>query len=247
MQQIKLPNMISIILPVFNEGKNIKKQIDAIKKSVVASHEVLIVYDFDEDDTVPVVKKLQKKLNNVKLVKNIFGRGVIPAVKTGFEKAQGDYLVVMPADLADNPKTIEEMYDKIQEGYDIVCATRYAKGGKKIGGGFLKTMLSRVAGLATPLFLGIPITDVANGFKMYRKRVIDTISIESDGGWEFAMEMVIKANKLGFKISEVPTVWRDRAQGKSKFRLLKWLPKYIRWYLLGVGYRLNINGQDILL
>lgn len=238
---------LSIILPVFNEGKNIVKQIAEIENSVKIDQEVLIVYDFDEDDTVPVVKKLQKKLKNITLVKNIFGQGVIAAVKTGFEKACGDYLIVMPADLADNPKTINKMYDKIQEGYDIVCATRYGRGGAKIGGPFIKTFLSRIAGLATPLLLGIPTTDIANGFKMFRRKVINQINIESDGGWEFAMEMLIKANKLGFKISEVPTIWRDRRQGKSKFKLIKWLPKYIRWYLVGIGYRLNIHGLDILL
>ena len=232
--------MISIILPVFNEGENIKSQIEAIEKSVDSPHEVLIVYDFDQDDTVPVVKKLQKELKSVRLIKNIFGRGIVNAVKTGFEKSRGDFLVVMPADLADNPDTINKMYRKIKTGYDVVCATRYSRGGAKIGGPFIKTILSKLAGLMTPLLLGIPITDIANGFKMYRRKAIDKINIESDGGWEFAMEMIIKANKLGFKISEVPTVWRDRTQGKSKFKLLKWLPKYIRWYLVGIGYRLNI-------
>lgn len=233
---------LSIILPVFNEGKNIKNQIDAIEKSIDFAHEVLIVYDFDKDDTVPPVLKLQQKYPNVKLVKNIFERGIINAVKTGFAKSHGEFLVVMPADLADNPDTINKMYKKINQGYDIVCATRYGRGGAKIGGSFIKTILSRLAGLTTPVLLGIPTTDIANGFKMYRRKVIDKINIESDGGWEFAMEMIIKANKLGFKISDVPTVWRDRTQGKSKFKLLKWLPKYIRWYLVGIGYRLNIHG-----
>lgn len=238
--------MISIILPVFNEGKNIKDQIDTIEQSVAAEHEILVVYDFDEDDTVPVAKNLAKKYASVRLVKNIFGRGIINAVKTGFKKASGQYVVVMPADLADNPQTIVKMYKKIQQGWDIVCATRYGGGGAKLGGPKIKTFLSRMAGLSTPLLLGIPTTDIANGFKMYRRKVIDAIKIESDGGWEFAMEMVIKAKKLNFKISEVPTVWRDRTQGKSKFKLIKWLPKYIRWYLVGIGYRLNIHGLDIL-
>ena len=233
---------LSIILPVFNEGKNIKSQIDAIEKSIDLDHEVLIVYDFNGDDTIPVTKKLAQKYTSVRLIKNIFGKGIINAVKTGFEKSHSEFLVVMPADLADNPDTINKMYKRIYRGFDIVCATRYGRGGAKIGGPFIKTLLSKLAGLMTPLLLGIPITDIANGFKMYRRKVIDKINIESDGGWEFAMEMIIKANKLGFKISEVPTVWRDRTQGKSKFKLLKWLPKYIRWYLVGIGYRLNIHG-----
>lgn len=233
--------MISIILPVYNEGKNIAKQIRAIEGKIKNSHETLIIYDFDADDTVPVVKKIQNKNRSVKLIKNIFGRGLINAVKSGFSKARGEVLVVMPADLADNPSTVVKMFKKIEEGFDIVCATRYAKGGKKIGGGIVKTTLSRIAGLLTPVMLGIPTTDIANGFKMYRKKVIDDIKIKSSGGWEFSVELIVKANQKGYMIGEVPTIWLDREHGKSKFKLLKWLPYYLKWYLLGIFYRLKID------
>lgn len=229
--------MISIILPVYNEGKNIKRQLGEIFSTVKNPYEVLIIYDFDGDDTVSVVKKLIKKQKMVFLIKNIFGKGLINAVKTGFQKTKGSFVVVMPADLADDPNTINKMYEKIQQGFDIVCATRYGRGGSKIGGPLLKTILSRIAGLATPLLLGIPTTDIANGFKMYRKEVIDKIKINSTGGWEFSTELLIKAHHQGFKISEVPTVWKDRTLGKSKFKLLKWLPKYLRWYLWGIVLR----------
>lgn len=232
---------ISIILPVFNEGKNISKQIEELEKIIKYKHEIIIVYDFKEDDTVPFIKKLQKKYKFLRLVKNNLGRGVINAVKTGFSSSSGDAVVVMPADLADNPQTINIMFQKLEQGFDIVCATRYAKGGEKIGGGFLKTSLSRVAGLMTPLLLGIPTTDIANGFKLYRKNVLENIKIESRGGWEFSMEIVIKAHKAGLKICDVPTIWKDRVSGKSKFKLLKWLPYYLRWYLLGIFYRLKID------
>ena len=232
---------ISVILPVFNEGENITKQIFALEKDLKNPHEILIVYDFNEDNTIPFAQKLCKKYKTVQLVKNIFGRGVINAVKTGIKNAKGEVVVIMPADLADDPNTINRMFEKISRGYDIVCATRYSKGGKKIGGEYLKTTLSRFAGLMTPLLLGIPTTDISNGFKMYKRGVLDRIKIESAGGWEYSCEIVIKAHHSGFKIGEVPAIWRDRTRGKSKFKLLKWLPKYIRWYLYGILLRLNIN------
>ena len=278
---------LSIVLPVYNEGKIIIKQIEDLEKKLKYRHEILVIYDFEQDTTVPYIKKLQTKykqsfssnkqsfssnknlsfaqnfdsrsarikqslwpspsknstagLESLRGLKNIYGRGVINAVKTGFKKFTGEAVVVMPADLADDPETINRMFKKFLQGYDIVCATRYAKGGRKIGGGFLKTALSRTAGIMTPLLLGIQTTDIANGFKMYRRKVIESMKIESTGGWEYSTEMVIKAHRAGFKIGEVPTIWRDRTSGKSKFKLLKWLPKYIRWYLWGILLRLNVN------
>ena len=239
---MKSGDLISIVLPVYNEGKNIVKQLGLIEKGVKINHEILIIYDFDQDDTVPAVKKARSKYPSVHLVKNNIAPGLIGAVKTGLKSAKGDFVVVMPADLSDNPKTINVMYQKIKEGYDVVCATRYGNGGRKIGGGILKTTLSRLAGRLTPLLLAIPTTDIANGFKMYRKVILDKIKIESTGGWEFSTEIIIKANNLGFKIAEVPTVWRDRTSGKSKFKLLKWLPKYFKWYIFGIYLRFFRKG-----
>ncbi len=230
---------ISIVLPVFNEGGNIEEQIKLIESGVSEKHEILVVYDFDGDNTVDAVKRIQKIYKNLHLVKNLYGRGLIKAVKTGFKKASGNFVVVMPADLADNPKTIEKMYEMAKDGFEIVCATRYSRGGAKIGGPFLKTLFSKTAGLATPFFLGINITDIANGFKMYKKNILKEIKIESTGGWEFSTEIIVKAHNLGYKITEVPTVWKDRVVGKSKFKLLRWLPKYMRWYLLGLWWRVK--------
>lgn len=231
--------LISIVTPVYNEKENITWAIETIDKKLNYPYEVLVVYDFDEDNTVPVVKKLQKKFKDVRLVKNNLGRGVINAIRAGFKSAKGEIIVVMVPDKADNPNTINKMYRKLQEGYDVVCATRYTKGGQRIGGGALKSTLSRLAGLSTPLILGIPTTDLTNSFKMYKKEVVDNIEIETDGGFEFAMELVVKAHNLGYKISEVPTIWRDRLYGVSRFKLFKWLPKYGKLYLMGIKFRLQ--------
>ena len=111
---------VSIILPVFNEGENIEKQLLEIEKKLKVTHETLIVYDFDKDNTLPAAKKLQKKIAHLYLVKNMYGRGLISAVKTGFKKSHFETVVVMPADLADNPNTINHMYKKILAGFDEV-------------------------------------------------------------------------------------------------------------------------------
>ncbi len=230
---------LTIIIPVYNEKENIKKAITLIEKKVKIKHKILIIYDSCKDDTLPAVKSLQKKITNIRLIKNNVGnrRGVVNAIKTGFNYVESGAIVVMMADLSDDPSSINNMYKKIIQGYDVVCASRYSKGGGKIGGPFLKSLLSKIAGILTPVLLGIPTKDVTNAYKMYRKEVIDSINIQSTGGFELSMEIVIKAYNQGFKITEVPTIWHDRTSGQSRFKLIAWLPKYIYWYVWGIQKR----------
>lgn len=231
---------LTIIIPVYNEGENVKLAIPQIEKKVKIPHQIFLVYDFPEDNTVPVVKTLQKKFKNLKLLKNSVGngRGVINAIRTGFNQAESEAVVVMMADLADDPETVNKMYQKIKEGCDVVCGTRYSKGGQHLGGPFLKSLLSRTAGLLTPFLLGIPTFDLTNAFKMYRRKIFEKIKIESTGGFELSQEIVTKSHFLGFKICEVPTIWRDRTAGASRFQLKKWLPKYLYWYWWGIKKRI---------
>lgn len=231
----KLP--ISIIVPVLNEGSNITLFLQTLERAIKIKHEVLIIFDFNEDNTVPVARKLKKQFPNIRLVKNDLGPGLINACKTGFMKSKGEFVVVLPGDVTDDPKTINKMYKLAKKEFDIICATRYSLGGKQVGGISLKSILSKLAGITTPLLLGIPTSDLTNGYKMYRRVVLEKINIQSDGGWEFTMEILIKAHLLDFKITETPSIWKERHSGKSKFKLYSWLPRYIYWYWWGFSQR----------
>lgn len=233
---------ISIVIPVYNEGENISIAIDKIEKEVTYPHLINIVYDFDDDTTIPVVNKIQPNYQTkINLVRNKYGRGVLNAIKTGLETAESKFVIVTMADLSDPPSVINEMYKKAEEeNADIVCGSRYMKGGKQIGGPFVKSLMSKCAGLSLYYLAQIPTHDATNSFKLYRKTFLNNMQIESTGGFELGIELVVKAFINGYKICEVPTLWTDRVAGKSNFKLLEWLPSYLKWYFFAFKNR-NIN------
>lgn len=225
---------LSIVIPVYNEGPNILAALSELSRCIRAPHEVLIVYDFDEDDTIPAVRKILPEHEHLRLVKNLYGRGVLKAIRTGFESARHDVILVVMADLSDQLSVVDGMFAKINEGYDIVCGSRYMSGGRQIGGPVFKKLLSRCAGLSLRCLLQFPVHDLTNSFKMYTRKVIRDMQIESTGGFEIGMEILIKAHLKGYRIAETPSVWKDREAGKSNFKLLKWIPKYAYWYFYAV-------------
>ncbi len=224
---------LSIIVPVFHEEKNIIQVIKRINHDVDTSHEILIIYDSVLDPTYIVLKDyLQKNPKSIRLLQSDQGskKGVMNAIKTGFVHAKGNACVVLMADLSDDITQIDTMYHLFEKGWDIVCASRYMKGGKKIGGPFIKTFLSRIAGLTLHYLFRIPTMDSTNAFKLYNRKIFDVITLESTGGFEYSLEIILKAHKKGYKITEIPTVWKDREEGTSNFKMLAWLPQYAKWY-----------------
>jgi dolichol-phosphate mannosyltransferase len=225
----ELDGLLSIVVPVYNEAASIGKLLERIVEHVHVPFEILVVYDFDEDNTLPVVRAAATPALGVRLVKNR-GRGALRAIETGLKESRGRAAVVMMADLSDDLRIVDRMFRLIEEGSSVVCGSRYMKGGQQIGGPFIKGQLSRLAGQSLHLITGIGTRDITNSFKMYGREVLDRFTIESDGGFELGMELTIKAHLAGLRVVEIPSVWTDRADGKSRFKLVRWLPKYLRWY-----------------
>lgn len=224
--------MLDIIVPVFNEAGNIKKLFDEIEKEIRSKKRVSIIYDFEKDTTIPVVKEIMENYTyEIRLIKNKYSQGgVLNAIKTGMEEAEYDKALVMMADLSDKLDVVDSMVAKMDEGYDLVCGSRYMKGGRQNGGPKLKGLFSRTAGVSLHILTRIPTHDVTNSFKMYSKKLLDNIQIESTGGFEIGIEITVKAYIYGYKIAEIPSEWNDRTEGESNFHMWKWLPKYLRWY-----------------
>lgn len=238
---------IEIIIPVYNEGENIVRTLEEIEGKVSHPHRIVVVYDSDQDDTLPPLRRfIASGRAPVRAEKNHYGRGALNAIRTGFETAQGEICLVCMGDLSDDMAAVEDMLGKMDEGCDVVCGSRYMKGGRQIGGPLLKRILSRLAGMTLHWLAGVPTHDATNSFKMYRRSLLEQIQIESSGGFEIGMEILIKAHLLGCKIGEVPSTWRDRSGGESKFRLWKWLPNYLHWYGLALKARFARDKRGLL-
>jgi dolichol-phosphate mannosyltransferase len=229
---------VSLILPVYNEGANIEWVLRGIDEKVsTRPREVLIVYDFEEDDTLPAVRVLQELMPDIRLQRNDLGRGVLKAIRAGFAAARAPYVVVMMADGSDEPEVVDAMLERARAGADLVAASRYMPGGRQLGGPLLKRTLSRLAGLSLHWLGGVPIHDPTSNFKLYSRALLDRVVVESEAGFELALELTVKAYRLGLRLDEVPTTWRDRTAGESRFRFRAWLPHYLHWYWRGMAGR----------
>ena len=227
--------MISLVVPVFNESENIQPFLRDVEAAVHEAHEILLVYDFPEDTTLPAVAAMRPVCANVCLVHNTLGRGVLNALKAGFKASRGDVVIVMMADRSDEPQAVAAMARLVRGGADVVAGSRYMRGGRQEGGPLLKRLLSRMAGVSLHYLAGLPVHDATNNFRAYSRRVVEQIPIEGEVSFALALELTLKAHWRGWRLAEVPTTWRDRTAGQSRFRLWAWLPHYLRWYLRAIG------------
>jgi dolichol-phosphate mannosyltransferase len=222
---------LTLVIPVYNEGANFPSLWDAVSSQIVSPFRALVVYDFEEDNTVPVVQEIiSRGERRLVLVKNDVGRGVVGAIRTGFNHVeQGPVLVVM-ADLSDDLSQVDTMLDYYRQGYKVVVGSRYMRGGQLLDAPPLKGLMSRCAGVTLNWFRRIPTHDATNAFKLYDSQMLKSFAIESKAGFELNLELTVKAFLAGYPIIETPTTWRNRTQGESRFRVWAWLPQYLKWY-----------------
>ena len=228
---------LAIVLPVYNEGEAVEPVLRALSAAVTTSHELVVVYDFDGDTTIPVITRLTGDIPALRGLRNDLGRGVLNAMKAGIAGTSAPYVLISMADGSDEPSVVDPMVALARAGADVVSASRYMRGGHQVGGPLLKRLMSRTAGLTLHWFAGVPTHDPTNNFKLYSRRFLDATTIESEAGFELALELTVKATLDGRRVAEVPTTWRDRTAGQSNFKLRKWLPHYLHWYKVAMRGR----------
>jgi dolichol-phosphate mannosyltransferase len=226
---------LSILLPVRNEGINLHVMLKMLRGMVEVPHEVLVIYDRPDDDSVPVVDNLQHAYPHLRGVLNTIGPGVVNAIRAGVGAARGELILIFAADEVGPVMAIDDMLALADRGCEFVSCTRYAHGGRRLGGSVVGGLLSRTANRLFHLLAGSVLSDSTTGIKMFRRELFERLDLQSRPiGWAVTFEMAMKAEAAGVRMGEVPIISIDRLYGgKSTFRLGPWVGEYMRWFLWG--------------
>ena len=228
----KLP--LEIVIPVYNEGENLINVLQLLDKHVKTNFKVLICYDNDDDDCFTFKETIKKFKFDIEFVKN-FSKGPGPAIKRGLNYGNSDCVVVYPADDSLNCDIVDSMFKEFKNGNDVVVASRFIEGGYMRKCPLVKSIIVRFASFSLYYLSSIPVRDASHGLRLFSRKLLNTVNVESTVGFSYAVELLVKCHRLKKKITEVPALWEERSEGKSRFKLFKWIPQYLKWYLYGLG------------
>jgi len=217
------PDLYSVIIPTYNEKDNLPLIVWLLEQSFQKcgfDFEVIIVEDNSPDGTLEVAKQLQTIYGTSKIcIHSRPGKlGLGSAYRDGLKLCKGNFIFLMDADLSHNPEHIPDFIkEQKKNDFDIITGTRYAKGGGVAGWDLKRILTSRGANLIADLLLRPGISDLTGSFRLYKKEVLEELMLSVRGkAYVFQMEVIVRAKKRGFTVSEVPIVFVDRIYGESK-------------------------------
>lgn len=211
-----------VIIPTYNERENIENIVRKVFSLPTPFH-VLVIDDGSPDGTAEIVKGLQKEFPGQLFIEERRGKlGLGTAYIHGFKWALArryEYIFEMDADFSHDPQDLERLLDACKnKGADVAIGSRYVRGGKVKNWPLGRILMSYFASVYVRLILWINVADTTAGFKCYKRRVLESIDLDSIRfiGYAFQIEMKYTAISKGFKIVEVPITFIDRKEGVSK-------------------------------
>ena len=210
-----------VIIPTYNEKENAERIIRKVMALDGLFH-VLIIDDGSPDCTAQIVKGLQQEFSErLHLLERAGKLGLGTAYLAGFKWALENgfqYIFEMDADFSHNPDDLIHLYNACNNGADVAIGSRYCDGVSVVNWPIGRVLMSYFASKYVRMVLGMRINDTTAGFKCYRRKVLETIDLDNVKmkGYGFQIEMKYTAYKLGFKLKEVPIIFIDRKEGKSK-------------------------------
>lgn len=210
-----------IIIPTYNEIENIEKMVHTVF-SLQAELDLLIIDDNSPDGTATIIKELQKVYSGkLHLLERSGKLGLGTAYIAGFKwgiQHNYTYIFEMDADFSHNPSDLLKLYESCKNGADLAIGSRYKSGVNVVNWPMGRVLMSYFASKYVRLITGLPVHDTTAGFKCYNSRVLKAIDLDKVRfkGYAFQIEMKFTAWKMGYKIEEIPIVFTDRKEGKSK-------------------------------
>ncbi len=212
-------NKALVIIPTYNEKNNIQNVITRLDKYDI---EILIIDDNSPDGTAEIVKNIQQENSHIHLVEREGKLGLGTAYVRGFKWALAhdyDYIMEMDADLSHNPDDLPRLLERCQQpDTDMAIGSRYSQGVNVVNWPLKRLLLSYGASKYTKFITGLKINDPTAGFKCFSRKVLESINLDGikSSGYSFQIEMNFRAWKKGYRISEVPIIFTERTEGKSK-------------------------------
>jgi len=211
---------ILIILPVYNEIENLKRMVEALL-ALPIEKDVLVIDDNSPDGTGDLAEQLSLAMTNVNVLHRAEKMGLGTAYVQGFRWAidkKYDVIVQMDCDFSHNPADVPRLIAEIERGADLAIGSRYVRGGKIVGWGWKRHIISRGGNIYAGLFLGFKVKDLTGGFKAWRREVLETIDLKDayTNGYGFQIETTYKALQAGFAVREIPITFKERESGMSK-------------------------------
>ncbi|HEY7122191.1 MAG TPA: polyprenol monophosphomannose synthase [Solirubrobacterales bacterium] len=214
------PAGVWVILPTYNEAENLERIVAAVLEQLPASGRVLVVDDNSPDGTGEIADRLADSDDSVSVLHRARKEGLGPAYLAGFHVALdggAQRIIEMDADFSHDPAYLPRLIGAA-EHFDLVIGSRYVPGGGVTDWGPMRRFISRGGSGYARIALGLPIHDLTGGFKCYRREVLEAINLDTieARGYAFQVETTYRAIKAGFRVVEIPIVFRDRTDGTSK-------------------------------
>lgn len=206
---------LTVILPTYNERENVPVLISDILHHVHTPVEVLVVDDDSPDGTWQVVSEIAARDPRVRLLHRKTERGLTSAIRAGIQAVRTDAVSWMDVDLAMPAGVIPQLLARLNAGADIAVGSRYVPGGRDVGHSFMARAFSMTINLAATLLLGRGVRDYTSGFVMSRRAVFDRLTLRGDYG-EYCIDFLVRAQRLGYRVVEVPYTCGARMSGESK-------------------------------
>ena len=234
---------VGVILPTYCEAQNIQRLIHEIEDLPLHTS-ILVIDDSSPDGTADEVKELQHKYPNIHLLVRPKKNGLGSAITDGFRTFLSlpripDFVVTMDADYSHNPADMPRLVSRMNSGCDLAIGSRYCKDGKTAGWPLTRKIISRSANVFARGVLGLKLHDCTSGYRCYSTSFLSkTIGYLHSQTYDIQIETIKQAHSQGFKIREVPVIFVNRKQGKSKLSL-KEVENYVSYIFKNVIYTKN--------